>query len=934
MRKKMCKIAVVGMAGVFPGAEDTRQFLDHIIQKKNAVIPVPDHRWVGPVSNFVSKTPLPDKAVSGKAGLIERFSFDPNGFHLDKHLVSELDTLHKLVLHAGRQAFLQCSHTKETQKNTGVILAAISLPTDASSFYSWQVLSDNTYKGPGPIDFINTGAVSLPAAILARAMGFQGGSFTLDAACASSLYAIKLACEHLHLKKTDIMVAGGVSRPDSLYTQIGFSQLQALSPSGICAPFDKTADGLVVGEGTGIVVLKRLDDAIASNDKIHAVITGAGVSNDIEGTLVKPASEGQVRAMIQAYEQASWRLSDIQYMECHGSGTPVGDQVELASINSLRDTFDCQNTPLSIGSVKSMTGHLLTAAGAAGFIKTVLSMNKGILPPSLNYSAPAPDSILNHSKIKVQTKVEDWLPASPASTRKAGISAFGFGGINAHLLVEEFRDTVSRHVIKHPAKTERLKPVPCAIIGMEAIAKNCDGLSQFQDIVFGRAGLSPDFPGSRWKKTGFKPPQKKQGFYLDHLATELGEFHIPPNQLDDILPQHILLLKAVKGALKDADINPRPTREDAQRHQMGCAIGIEFDYGATDFHLRWKINDLDENIKDNISPPLTFNRTLGALGGIVASRVAREFKLGGPCFTLSAGAASGIKTIETAIHSLSAKETDTFVCGCVDLAGDIRQSILNDCAKPYTGDTQPSEGAAAIILKRLDQAIEDNDHIYGVITGVGGTGSDTLPGESDRYPDQSENLYAQSLKNALSSAKASISDISLYEVSATGIEKDNRIETDALNTLFRNNGEKSGCRITSVTSVIGNTRAASSLFSVIKTALCLNFQLVPSNKSMLSVFKNLDNKLFDFTDTPVSWSRQNRSIRKACAASITLDGCFSHVILEEHSQEEIENPLKNIKDQTQHIESGRGNTFRKTAGDPAGNYGEKLPPKILILNRL
>jgi len=260
--KKIGKIAVVGVAGVFPRALDTQQFLDNIIHKRDSVITVPAHRWIGPVKDFISRQTLPDKAISNKAGLIENFHFDPDDFLVDKDLLADLDPLHQLVLHAGRDAFLQCSHTKKDKKKTGVILAAIALPTDTSSLVSWQILCDKGYKGPVPKDFSSAGVVSLPAAILARAMGFEGGCFTLDAACASSLYSIKLACEHLHLKKADIMIAGGVSRPDSLYTQIGFTQLQALSPSGRCSPFDKNADGLVVGEGTGIVVLKRLQDAI------------------------------------------------------------------------------------------------------------------------------------------------------------------------------------------------------------------------------------------------------------------------------------------------------------------------------------------------------------------------------------------------------------------------------------------------------------------------------------------------------------------------------------------------------------------------------------------------------------------------------------------------------------------------------------------------
>ena len=891
LKKQIGKIAVVGMAGVFPQALDTAQFLDNIIHKRESVITIPDHQWIGPVKDFISPQTLPDKAVSNKAGLIENFLFDPEGFLVDKDLLSYLDPLHQLVLCAGRDAFLQCFHTKEDKKRTGVILAAIALPTDASSQISWQILCNKNYKGPVPKDFSSAGVVSLPAAILARAMGFEGTSFTLDAACASSLHSIKLACEHLHLKKADIMVAGGVSRPDSLYTQIGFTQLQALSPSGRCSPFDKDADGLVVGQGTGIVVLKRLQDAIDCGDKIHAVITGAGVSNDIEGTLVGPASEGQVRALIQAYEQASWSPCDIQYMECHGSGTPVGDQVELSSIKALLDTFNCPDKHLSIGSVKSMIGHLLTAAGAAGFIKTVLSMNEKILPPSLNYSAPSPKSIINETNIKVQTKVEDWDPESINSTRKAGISAFGFGGINAHLLVEEFKGSSTRHIVKNPEQLlidekEALKKVPCAIVGMGVIAKDCNSLSRFRDLVFDKASLNPEHPGLRWKRAQSQVFEEKPGFYLNHLPTQPGEFHIPPNQIDDILPQHIILLKAAKAALENAKINPRPLPDEPQRNNIGCAIGIEFDYGATDFHLRWKSNYLDKELKNTISPPLTFNRTLGALGGIVASRVAREFKLGGPCFTLSAGAASGIKAVETAVHSLSAYETDVFICGSVDLAGDIRQFTLNDTAKPHSEVILPSEGACAIVLKRLDKAIEDKDLIYGVVSGVAGASSGAIPGETGDDSAISEALYTQSLENALKDSKAIFNEIGLYETCMSGIKEDKETEINVLNKFCLNDPGIFPCHVTSTSSVIGNTRGASALFSIIKTALCLKYRLVPANNTKALGLEKLDKDRFCFTDVPVHWSRQDcKTTRKACVASITMDGACSHVILEETRQE-------------------------------------------------
>ncbi len=891
MKTKMGSIAVVGMSGIFPKAPDIETFIGNIESRRSSIINVPYHRWKVPIKNFLSNDRRPDTAISDKAGIIEDFNFNPEGFCVDKNLLSALDPVHHLVLTAGRDAFLQCNHSKETKKQTGVILAAIALPTDASNKISKQILFNHKACPTQPHDFLRSGMVSLPASILASAMGFENGSFTLDAACASSLYAIKLACEHLLLQKSDIMVAGGVSRPDCLYTQIGFTQLSALSPTGVCSPFDKKANGLVVGEGCGIVILKRLDDAVAAKDHIHAVIKGWGVSNDIDGTLVGPASEGQTRAMIQAYQQAAWSPDDIQYMECHGSGTPVGDQIELSSIMATLNQFDCPDTPLSIGSVKSMTGHLLTAAGAAGFIKTVLSMNKGFIPPSLNYSSPPSNSILNFSNIKVQTAPEEWKPHPTQETRKAGISAFGFGGINAHILVEEFNQKKHRHFVNTPDQPD-FKAVPCAIIGMDIITKDCDTLSAFNALTFGEDHVQSSPPGSRFRVNPTTELNLTPGYYLDFIDTSVGEFHIPPNQMQDILPQHILLLKTVKKALENAGIPRRPNPGDPGRENIGCVIGIEFDYGATDFRLRWDAHGLDESVRDQISGPLTFNRTLGALGGIVASRVAREFKLGGPCFTLSGASASGIKAIETAIHSLSAYETDTFICGCVDLAGDLRQFTLNAARNPTTINPAnkiclPAEGAASLVLKRLDTAQRDGDTIYGVITGVSGISGNDISGDAFDDPDRSQNRYSTSLENALLTSKTLFSDIRLFETALSNNIEKTRTQLNGLKTRFKNSHSNAGCHITSAMSAVGNTGCVSALVSTIKTALCLYHQKLPANDRLLQDLTIKSDDYFLRTKKTDPWEKRPHEItRKACVATTTVDGCVAHIILEEGNTHE------------------------------------------------
>ena len=182
------------------------------------------------------------------------------------------------------------------------------------------------------------------------------------------------------------MLAGGLSRPDNLYTQMGFSQLQAISPSGRCSPFDYKADGLVVGEGCGMLVLKRLEDAQADHDPVYALIAGIGLGNDIAGNLMQPDAEGQLRVMRSAYQQANWQPNDVQHIECHGTGTPVGDAVEFQALSSLWQHYEGECV---IGSIKSNIGHLLTAAGAAAVIKTLLAIREHSYPPTANFDHAA-----------------------------------------------------------------------------------------------------------------------------------------------------------------------------------------------------------------------------------------------------------------------------------------------------------------------------------------------------------------------------------------------------------------------------------------------------------------------------------------------------------------------------------------------------------------
>jgi PfaB family protein len=938
--KDKSPIAVVGMSGIFPGAPDIETFWQNILNRVEAIKTVPEHRWIVPPESICQPEYKTDLACSKHAGLIENFTLDLNGIDIDHDLIGNMDPLYHLVLSAGRDALQGCEISTIDKKRTGVVLAAIALPTDASSTIARTILgksfeekllsqlqNETILDSAAPLtrfQCLGSRVTSLPGAILAKGLGLGGGSLTLDAACSSSLYAIKLACDELHSGRSDVMLAGGVSRPESLYTQIGFTQLQALSPSGRCAPFDKKADGLVVGEGTGFVVLKRLEDALRDRNTIEGLIHGIGLSNDIGGNLLAPDSEGQVRAMESAYRLCGWSPFDIDLIECHGAGTPVGDMIELSSIHSLWGEAGWSERQCAIGSIKSMIGHLLTAAGAAGFIKTLLALKNKVLPPSLNFSSPADNSPLFRSPFRVQTRAEEWVKRED-TPRRAAVSAFGFGGINAHVLLEEWVDKPDSPGLNGEAlPAEESDPIqvggdtsqtgePVAVIGMDAVFGLSDSLQSFQEMIFTGASAARKRPGKRWcgtdhiakKHMGSDIPY---GAFMDEISVLIGEFHIPPNEIPDMLAQHLLMLKVAANALADAGM---PHREN--RPNTGVTIGIEFDLEATNFHLRWNmINQVQKwkrafaphlneketelwlkSLKDASGPPLTSARTVGSLGGIIASRIAKEFRFGGPSFVVSCEAASGIKALEIGVRSIRQKETDTFLVGAVDLPGEIRNIITTHLVRPYSGEpecrpfdigargTIPGEGSAAIVLKRLDHAIRDGDRIYSVIKGMGAASGG---GIENMLP--SEDAYLLSLERCVKDAGIRPSSISYIEAHGSGDIKEDNMEANALSSFFErdtgNNTKGESIAIGSVKASIGHTGAVSGLASFVKTSLCLYQEILP----LLPNFENpgpevLYQGAFHIPGFTQYWLRNRKEgPRRACVCTMTTDGNCAHVLLE------------------------------------------------------
>ena len=937
-------IAIVGMAGIFPGAKNLDIFWHNLVHKINPVKKVPSDRWIAPPEVMYAKTPTPDKAYSVHMGLVEPFRFDGFGTNLGDDLLNVLDPLYHMVLETGRAVLNGCHPDLVNRNKIGVSLAAIALPTDGATIIT-RTLYGNSFQaslsGTPPArtvplnryQAIGAGVTGSPASILAHAFQLGGGTFTLDAACASSIYAVKLACDELHTRKADLMLAGGVSRPDALFTQVGFSQLRALSPSGRCAPFDETADGLVVGEGAGMLALKRLDDAIRDNDTIFGVIKGIGLSNDTRGNLLAPDSEGQIRAMQKAYDAAQWSPPDVDLIECHGAGTPVGDIVELTSLCRLWEDKNWTPGQCAIGSVKSAIGHLLTGAGAAGMIKTLLGFRHDTLPPSFHFKRPSRNSPLHHSPFRVLTEAVPWPVRAPHTPKRAAVSAFGFGGINGHVLLEEWMEPSSftGHIkskpfhIRNDTETkitasvipnrgQKLRDIPIAVIGMNAAFGTISSLRQFQELVFKGESAIRKRPPERWRGCDelmeeFYRLGNLQGAYMDDLEMAMGEFHIPPNEIPDILPQQLLMLKVAAGAMKDAGITSREKRDD-----MGAVIGIGFDFETTRFHLRWHLYhqteqwnkayglhlteaELDEwraALMAEHGPPLTAVRTIGNLGSIVASRIAREFQFGGPSFAVSNETASGINALEIAVRSLQQKETDAMLVGAVDFYGDacniatrhiIRPFSPSDAVHPFDVSANgflPGEGASAVILKRLEDAVSDEDRIYAVIRGIGKASGPMGNLDTDI---NMENTCLSSLTAACLDADVSPDSITLVETHGSGDPCEDEAEAAALSRFFSGPVDASQkCALGSVKPNIGHTGAAAGLASIVKTVLCLYQEMIPPLLGYAQSSLNWQQNRFHIPISSQYWLKnKNESPRRALAGAMTTEGNCMHVVMEEWS---------------------------------------------------
>ena len=456
------RVAVVGLGCVYPGAPDVETFWDNIVAGRDAITDAPPDR-IDP-QLFANRPGDADHLTARRGGFVqgEALTFEPGRFGIMPITVEGAEPDQMLALKTAAAAIDDAGGLDDVaHERIGVVLGRGSYLTPQLARLDQRVRTANqlldTLRGLLPeVDDDRLVAVkdaftdqlgefrpesaiglvpNLAASRIANRLDFGGPAFTVDAACASSLIAVDAAISELRSGRCDAVLAGGVHHCHDVTLWSVFSQLGALSPSGEIRPFSRDADGVLISEGTGILVLERLDDAVRRGHRVYATIGGAGVSSDgRQSSLMSPRVDGQVLALERAYRSAGIDPATVGLVEGHGTATPAGDRAELETLRCIYGKHDPIDGPRPVlGSVKSNIGHAMPAAGAAGLIKSVLAVHHGVLPPTLHGDDPHP--ALADTRFRLLDQAEAWT--SPAGPRRSGVNAFGFGGINAHVIVEQ-----------------------------------------------------------------------------------------------------------------------------------------------------------------------------------------------------------------------------------------------------------------------------------------------------------------------------------------------------------------------------------------------------------------------------------------------------------------------------------------------------------------
>ncbi|MFE9097133.1 beta-ketoacyl synthase N-terminal-like domain-containing protein, partial [Streptomyces sp. NPDC007264] len=615
-------IAIVGLSALFPKSSNLREFWSNVVSAADCIDEVPAGHW--DVDEHYDPDPtVPDKTYARRGGFIPDTPFNPLEFGLPPNTLEVTDVLQLLSLVVARDVLKDAGADQAwyDKSRTGVVLGItganqLTQPLTARlqsgvlkevvrscglsqrdaeeivakfrlAYAPWE---ENSF--PGMLGNVVAGRV-------ANRFDLGGINMTIDAACASSLGAVRAAVSELVEGRADTMLVGGCDAENTIFMYLCFSKTPALSKSGHIRPFDKNADGTLIGEGIGMLALRRLADAERDGNKIYAVLRGIGTSSDGRfKSIYAPRKEGQMVALRRAYEDADCSPASIELFEAHGTGTAVGDATELSALSAVVSEATDSRQYAALGSIKSQIGHTKAAAGAAGMIKLALALHHKVLPPTINVDEPNPAIDFTSGPVYVNTQARPWIRTPERAKRRAALSSFGFGGTNFHVVLEEHGDGDDLRVsypvaavhLWHAPDTARLTealasgapasggPAPSDHARIAFVARTEQELADLRALALGELRARPDAAAwSHPKGVYFRRSGAPSGKVAALFAGQGSQYVNPGRSAVMALPPLRAAFDAANRHFEDGEplsriAFPPPVFSDAERAEQESAL--------------------------------------------------------------------------------------------------------------------------------------------------------------------------------------------------------------------------------------------------------------------------------------------------------------------------------------------------------------------------
>lgn|GEM_PF-489993 len=767
-------IAIVGYGCVFPpDSYDPDAYWNNIVSGRSGIATPPPERWDWRTYHAEDRS-VEDRTYCRYGAFLDdyRFPGPPTrspSHHLAAERLAELNRTELMVLDTvlqaadragypasrlragtalfvgnmlGDEQFLNMSlaaRTAEVAHDIAGSAAFRALPEDERDAITRGLREEMLARFPDPerVPAATAFQTDLAGAV-ARLLGLSGQAVVADAACASGLSIVDVAVKYLQDRTYPTVIATGVLGNMSVTGNVCFAKIGGLSATH-SAPLDAGADGLIPGEGAGTVLLRRLDDAVRDGDRIFGVIRGVATRCDGKGKAIyAPSSRGQVAAMRRALELAGVAPEDLDYVETHATSTPTGDVVEISSLREVFDGRPVAPGSVPIGSVKAQIGHTFSAAGMANLIKILEAFRRETLPPTHNFTAPPPAMRLDESPFTVVTEPRPW-PAVASRPRRALSNAFGFGGVNTSIVVEQYDPAWH-------APGDALSPVtgeataePVAVVGVGCVTPYARGLDEVRPDRPADAGVT-GFPADRWYPDAARvhdPDGTWRGAVVQNLDFPWKKYRIPPTVLDQIDRAQLMAVMAADSALTDWGGSPEQRREASIFLGMVCGLEAALlrNYRIRSVEYTRALagvpgfRDLDQAVRDEIVgsyteringhvAPTREDALPGYMDNITAGRIANLFDLRGPAMAVDEDVCSFPAALDFAVRFLARGESSVALVGGLhaNLAPEftrLYERRLAAAGQPVDG-LVPGEAAVFFVLKPLS-AVTPEEHVHAVL---------------------------------------------------------------------------------------------------------------------------------------------------------------------------------------------------------------------------